>query len=223
MKIQTFNYMVLAVAFLMIVSCNSTEMPPYKNASLPIEKRVSDLVSRMTLEEKAAQLDMLSANDILINANNFNMEKMIHFIDSMCIGSIHDFYPETAALSNEIQRRAVENSRLGIPVLFIEEGLHGFCGAGSTNFPVPIGTETVQLYVRDKIASVATPIKALKGFSKVFLKAGETKTVSMLIRPDEHLWLINTEMKRVVEPGDFELMIGTSSSDIKLTHTLNLL
>lgn len=57
----------------------------------------------------------------------------------MCIGSIHDFYPKTAAMSNEIQRRAVENSRLGIPVLFIEEGLHGYCGVGSTNFPVPIG------------------------------------------------------------------------------------
>ena len=94
----------------------------------------------MTLEEKAAQLDMLSANDILSDAENFKEDQIIHFIDSMCIGSIHDFYPKTAAMSNEIQRRAVENSRLGIPVLFIEEGLHGYCGVGSTNFPVPIGS-----------------------------------------------------------------------------------
>jgi beta-glucosidase len=84
------------------------------------------------------------------------------------------------------------------------------------------GTETVQLYVRDKIASVATPVKALKGFSQIFLKAGETKTVTMLIRPQEHLWLINPAMKRVVEPGEFEFMIGASSSDIKLNKSIHL-
>ena len=127
------------LAFLLFVSCNSSD-PAYKNSSLPVEKRIKDLLSRMTLEEKAAQLDMLSANDILNDAENFKDDKVIHFIDSMCIGSIHDFYPKTAALSNEIQRHAVENSRLGIPILFIEEGLHGYCGVGSTNFPVPIGS-----------------------------------------------------------------------------------
>ncbi|MDR1153422.1 MAG: glycoside hydrolase family 3 C-terminal domain-containing protein [Bacteroidales bacterium] len=125
-------------ASLLFASCNSGELP-YKTSSLPVEKRVEDLMSRMTLEEKAAQLDMLSANDVMSDAEHFREEQAVHFIDSMCIGSIHDFYPQTAALSNEIQRRAVENSRLGIPVLFIEEGLHGYCGVGSTNFPVPIG------------------------------------------------------------------------------------
>jgi len=136
MKISLF-YFILPV-ILLSVSCNSSELP-YKNVSLPIEKRINDLMSRMTLEEKAAQLDMLSANDILSDSENFREDRIVHFIDSMCIGSIHDFYPKTAALSNEIQRRAIENSRLGIPVLFIEEGLHGYCGVGSTNFPVPIG------------------------------------------------------------------------------------
>ena len=127
------------LVFLFLISCNSSD-PAYKNSSLPVEKRIKDLLSRMTLEEKAAQLDMLSANDILNDAESFKQDRVIHFIDSMCIGSIHDFYPKTAALSNEIQRRAVENSRLGIPILFIEEGLHGYCGVGSTNFPVPIGS-----------------------------------------------------------------------------------
>jgi beta-glucosidase len=84
------------------------------------------------------------------------------------------------------------------------------------------GTETVQLYVRDKIGSVATPVKALKGFSQVFLKAGESKTVTMTIIPEEHLWLINREMKRVVEPGEFEFMLGHSSSDIRLTQTFTV-
>ena len=84
------------------------------------------------------------------------------------------------------------------------------------------GAETVQLYVKDKVASVTTPIKALKGFSQVFLKAGEAKTVTMIIKPEEHLWLINQKMKRVVEPGEFEFMTGASSSDIRLTQTVNL-
>ena len=139
MKNNNLSMLFPLLAFLFFVSCQSSE-PPYKDSSLPIEKRVKDLLSRMTLEEKAAQLDMLSANDILKDADNFNESQVVHFIDSMCIGSIHDFYPKTAALSNEIQRRAVENSRLGIPILFIEEGLHGYCGVGSTNFPVPIGS-----------------------------------------------------------------------------------
>ncbi len=123
---------------MLLAACNNA--PRYKDASLPVEERINDLLRLMTLEEKAAQLDMLSGNDILEKANTLSEAKVVHFIDSMDIGSIHDFYPKTAALANEIQRRAVENSRLGIPVLFIEEGLHGYCGVGSTNFPVPIGS-----------------------------------------------------------------------------------
>ena len=143
------NCLLFVSVTLLLAACNSSELP-YKDASLPIEKRINDLMSRMTLEEKAAQLDMLSANDILRDAENFREDRVVHFIDSMCIGSIHDFYPKTAAISNGIQRRAVENSRLGIPVLFIEEGLHGYCGVGSTNFPVPIGSasawDTTMMY-----------------------------------------------------------------------------
>ena len=139
MKSKYLLMLLPLLALSSFISCNSSE-PSYKKSSLPIEKRVKDLLSRMTLEEKAAQLDMLSANDILSGTENFDSDRFIHFIDSMCIGSIHDFYPKNAALSNEIQRHAVENSRLGIPILFIEEGLHGYCGVGSTNFPVPIGS-----------------------------------------------------------------------------------
>jgi len=130
---------IVLYALLLIGICACNSKPIYKDASAPIEKRIADLMSRMTLEEKAAQLDMLSAPDILKDADTFIEEKVAYFFDSMCIGSIHDFYPKSAALSNELQRRAIENSRLGIPVLFIEEGLHGYCGKGSTTFPAAIG------------------------------------------------------------------------------------
>ncbi|MDR1632865.1 MAG: glycoside hydrolase family 3 C-terminal domain-containing protein [Dysgonamonadaceae bacterium] len=128
------NYIII---ILFTVSCN--KIPAYKNASLPVEKRVNDLLSRMTTEEKAAQLDMLPANDILIDSEILSADKVRYFIDSMSIGSIHDLYPQTAALANELQKHAIENTRLGIPLLFIEEALHGYQGEGATCFPIPQG------------------------------------------------------------------------------------
>jgi len=96
-------------------------------------------MSRMKLEEKAAQLDMLSANDILRDSKTLNDARVYSFIDSMNIGSIHDLYPQSAALANALQKHAVEKTRLGIPLLFIEEALHGYQGAGATTFPIPQG------------------------------------------------------------------------------------
>ena len=93
----------------------------------------------MTVEEKAAQLDMLSAKEIVIDENTLSDEQLKHFVDSMCIGAVHDLYPAHAAVANLIQKHAVENSRLGIPLLFIEEGLHGYQGVKGTAFPIPIG------------------------------------------------------------------------------------
>ncbi|GHU79214.1 glucan 1,4-alpha-glucosidase [Bacteroidia bacterium] len=93
----------------------------------------------MTPEEKAAQLDMLSANDILNDSETLSADRVRYYIDSMSIGAIHDLYPQTAALANELQKHAIENSRLGIPLLFIEEALHGYQGEGATDFPIPQG------------------------------------------------------------------------------------
>ena len=74
------------------------------------------------------------------------------------------------------------------------------------------GSEVVQMYVRDLVSSVTRPVKELKGFKKVFLRAGEKKTIEIEINP-ESLAFYNIDMKHVVEPGDFEIMIGTSSRD----------
>ena len=81
------------------------------------------------------------------------------------------------------------------------------------------GKEVVQLYVRDVVSSVVTPVKQLKAFDKVDLKAGETKTVRLTL-PIFELALINQQMKKVVEPGDFELQIGPASNNIKITKTI---
>jgi beta-glucosidase len=78
------------------------------------------------------------------------------------------------------------------------------------------GDETVQVYVRDKIASLTRPVKELKAFERVTLAPGETRTLRFTL--DErafHFW--NAEMKRVVEPGEFEIMAGPNSVDLKST------
>ena len=76
------------------------------------------------------------------------------------------------------------------------------------------GNEVVQLYIRDMVGSVTRPVKELKGFQKVFLKAGESKKVSFTITPED-LKFYNSELKYDWEAGEFDIMIGTNSHDVK--------
>ena len=78
------------------------------------------------------------------------------------------------------------------------------------------GRETVQLYVQDVISTVSTPVMELRGFEKVGLEPGETKTVRMVLTPDD-LALYNRHLERVVEPGEFKVFVGSSSEDIRLS------
>jgi beta-glucosidase len=114
-------------------------IPIYKNPSARVELRVGDLLKRMTLEEKAAQLDMLDAGSILESADEMSVEKMEKWMRWNTFGAIHDLYPVSAVVCNEIQRYVKEHSRLGIPPIMIEEGLHGYQGVGGTTFPIPLG------------------------------------------------------------------------------------
>ncbi|MBP9993138.1 MAG: glycoside hydrolase family 3 C-terminal domain-containing protein, partial [Bacteroidales bacterium] len=74
------------------------------------------------------------------------------------------------------------------------------------------GTEIVQLYIHDEYASVTRPVKELKGFERVELKAGETRTVSFEVT-DDMLKCWGIDDKWSVEPGDFSIMVGSSSAD----------
>ena len=77
------------------------------------------------------------------------------------------------------------------------------------------GAEVAQLYVRDLVSSVTTPVKALKDFDKIYLQPGEEKEVKFQInKEDLKLW--NASMQRVLEPGEFEVYIGASCEDIRL-------
>ena len=83
------------------------------------------------------------------------------------------------------------------------------------------GAEVVQLYIRDVVGSVTRPVKELKGFEKVFLKAGESRTVEFTITPDL-LKFYDYNLQYVFEPGDFDVMIGGNSQEVKSARfTLN--
>lgn len=82
------------------------------------------------------------------------------------------------------------------------------------------GKEIVQLYIRDKYASIVRPKKLLKGFDKIVLEPGETKTITFIITPDM-LSFTGIDMEKVIESGDFDLMVGSSSEKyLEQTFTL---
>ena len=83
-----------------------------------------------------------------------------------------------------------------------------------TNTGKTDGEEVVQLYIRDVVASISRPMKELRGFQKVSLKAGESKTLSFEIG-SEQLGFYNSALRWVVEPGDFKILIGPNSRDLK--------
>ena len=83
------------------------------------------------------------------------------------------------------------------------------------------GVAVPQLYVRDQLASVVRPVKELKGFGKVSLKANEKRRVRFDV-PTDMLSFTGRDGKRIVEPGKFDVMIGASSSDIRLRTEIEI-
>jgi beta-glucosidase len=130
---------------------STSKNTPYKNPALPAAQRVKDLLSRMTLAEKAAQMMCVwqKKSETLVNAEgDFDLKKArAAFKHGHGIGQVGRPSDagkgrnarEMAELTNAIQKFFIENSRLGIPVMFHEECLHGHAGIGSTSFSQPIG------------------------------------------------------------------------------------
>jgi beta-glucosidase len=130
---------------------SAANLPIYKNPALPAARRVKDLLSRMTLEEKAAQMMCVwqKKSETLVNGDgSFDLRKAkAAFKKGHGLGQVGrpsdagkgKNAREMAELTNAIQKFFLQNSRLGIPVMFHEECLHGQAGIGSTSFPQPIG------------------------------------------------------------------------------------
>ncbi|GGY77525.1 beta-glucosidase [Cellvibrio zantedeschiae] len=126
------------------------ETPLYKDSKQPTDARVKDLLGRMTLEEKVAQLETVweKRKQLETDSGEFTSEHAKEFL-SLGIGEVarpaenkkapNKSVLQTALFTNAIQKWVLENTRLGIPVLFHEEALHGHAGRNSTSFPQAIG------------------------------------------------------------------------------------
>lgn len=117
----------------------------YRNPRASVDERVADLLERMTTKEKARQLDQYFGtafmsgahphmDTVMANDAKVQWDKVMEIIGEDGIGCIHDLYG-TAKVNNQLQRYAVEQTRLGIPILFSEEALHGLLRPGCTIYP----------------------------------------------------------------------------------------
>jgi len=177
--------LVLPVGALVLVVCSGVVLrsqsdPPYKNPSLPVDARVVDLLSRMTLDEKVAQtLAVWQQKRMLVDASsNFDPSKAaavlkdgIGQITRVSDGIEHGrrLSPrETVEFANAIQKWVIEHTRLGIPVMFHEEALHGLAATKGTNFPVPIGlASTWDPALVEKVFTVAAREARSRGAQQV--------------------------------------------------------
>ncbi|HEV3469472.1 MAG TPA: glycoside hydrolase family 3 N-terminal domain-containing protein [Pyrinomonadaceae bacterium] len=141
----------LAPAFVPVPRVRSQQgAPDYQNPGLPVERRVADLLSRMTLEEKAAQLVCLWAErpqvapqtDFSTDRGDLSPERarvvMRHGIGQIARQRERKDPREAARFANAVQRWLKENTRLGIPAIFHDEALHGLMAPKGTHFPQPI-------------------------------------------------------------------------------------
>ncbi|MDR0815487.1 MAG: glycoside hydrolase family 3 C-terminal domain-containing protein [Bacteroidales bacterium] len=132
----------------LVVACEKKDAPDYKNPALPVETRVNDLLKRMTLEEKFWQLYMMPGDleslskeqlkygifglEIATNSASDAADKQLLQYDSRVTAKV------TAEKINEIQKFFVEETRLGIPIIAVDEALHGLVREGATSFPQSI-------------------------------------------------------------------------------------
>jgi beta-glucosidase len=111
---------------------------PYQNPKLPVEERLTDLLGRMSLEEKVRQMDMYKG-EYFKEKEDFSKTKADAKIGNLGIGAIHDIYPRSAKMINDLQKEVITYSRWGVPALIMCEMLHGYLDEGSTAFPMSIG------------------------------------------------------------------------------------
>lgn len=160
MKKRAFSfslYIVVLSAFCMPVAHirSQENSPAYKNPRVPVEHRVTDLLSRMTLEEKVAQLVCLWANRPQVNPQtnfatdrgDFSPQKaasvMKYGIGQIARQREQKDPRQGATFANDVQKWLLENTRLGIPAILHDEILHGHMAKGSTSFPQPIALATM--------------------------------------------------------------------------------
>ncbi|MDC6365601.1 MULTISPECIES: glycoside hydrolase family 3 protein [Flavobacteriaceae] len=128
----------LLLSSLFIFKIAQGQTYPYQNSTLDVEERVADLLSRMSLEEKVRQMDMYKG-DLFKTDEKFDKQKTSSTIEELGVGAIHDIYPKSEKMINDLQKFVIKNNRWGIPALIMAEALHGYVDDGNTAFPMNIG------------------------------------------------------------------------------------
>jgi beta-glucosidase len=156
-------------------SSGAQEKPPYKNPALPVEQRVADLLSRMTLDEKVAQLGgtwqnrnfIKDENRLFVGANREFLASQAKLLLQNGLGGMtrpseNRGAREMADFANSMQKWLTENTRLGIPVLFHDECLHGHAAPGGTSYPQAIALASTwdPALVHDVFDATAQEVRA---------------------------------------------------------------
>ncbi|MEX2409794.1 MAG: glycoside hydrolase family 3 N-terminal domain-containing protein [Candidatus Paceibacterota bacterium] len=170
---EKVKQMMIVGLLIVLSACNDGNYKLYKDVNVEIDERVEDLLKRMTIEEKAAQMigssdrDEVDGHKVFINSKgelDLSLAKELfpnglgHINRSSVFGSID----ETVAFCNEIQQFFVEETRLGIPLLLIEEGLHGHMANGATLFPstIALGSTWNPSLLEEVFSVVAKEVRA---------------------------------------------------------------
>lgn len=131
---------ILLILFLFLGNICFAQQFPYRNNQLPIEERVKDLLGRMTLEEKMAQIRHIHSSDIF-NGQNLEAENLKSFCQGIGWGFVEGFQLTSASCDKNfylVQKYMVEQTRLGIPIFIVGESLHGVVQENCTIFPQDI-------------------------------------------------------------------------------------
>lgn len=146
----TLFTVITVITSIFLTSCGGRKMPAYKNSELTIETRVTDLLSRMTLEEKIGQLQCM-----ITEVEETGIIEKNALGNVGCILRSHPA-KEAAEKMNRIQKIAINKTRLGIPILMHDEALHGLVGKAATSFPQAIGLAAT--WNTDLMKNIATAI-----------------------------------------------------------------
>jgi Fibronectin type III-like domain len=184
--------------------------PLYRDPNASVEERVENLLALMTLDEKLAQLSCLWSTAFVSTGTfdpNTVAEKMPHGIGQVTRIGASAGYTTFAYRDLTIQATSTAEP-VGISI--------EVCNSGER-----AGSEVVQLYCRDEVASVARPSHMLLGFARLFLTPGQARRVTFTVHLSR-LAFYDPSMRFVTEPGAFTFSVGASSVDIRAEKTVTL-
>lgn len=204
----------LLLLLITLFSCSNQE--GWKDASLTSEQRASSLLEQMTLQEKVRQMNM-TRGDYLKTEGVLDTTKIVNQIGNVGLGSIHDFYPKTANEYNTVQEYTINNSRLHIPAMLMEEMLHGYHTEGATVFPMPLAMGSS--WNKDLMKKVGKVIGTEARINGAHVALGPTLGIAREPRWGRVAELYSEDTHLATELG-YNLIVGMGGKDPKSPYAM---